>query len=207
MQVLVLIEDRKVQTKVLKILKIQKQFNTRCYNPKIGPADQIPGNTSVIITEAGAIDKEKQELVGMFQNASTTIQVVVFGEKIHSANILQWLCNGADAGLFKDELKDNLLPIILQLRPELSMPVLSRGLLSTLQNNNKVKPLSTDRLLTPREKQVLQVITRGNNYKMAGNKLNISRETVRAHIKNIYKKLKVNSLTEMVAKAITDNLV
>ena len=42
---------------------------------------------------------------------------------------------------------------------------------------------------------------------MIGYELNISYETVRSHIKKIYEKLHVASLTEVVAKAINQNIV
>lgn len=61
--------------------------------------------------------------------------------------------------------------------------------------------------LTLREKDVLACIVNGFDYKMVSFKLNISRETVRSHIKNIYGKLSVASLTEAVAKCIHYDLV
>jgi len=39
-----------------------------------------------------------------------------------------------------------------------------------------------------------------NSYKMTADQLNISHDTVRFHIKNIYKKLEVHSLLEAFAK-------
>lgn len=61
--------------------------------------------------------------------------------------------------------------------------------------------------LTPREKEVLTEIVNGRSYKMIASDLNISYETVRSHVKKIYDKLHVASLTEVVAKAINQNIV
>jgi len=47
----------------------------------------------------------------------------------------------------------------------------------------------------------------GLSYKMIGADLNISYETVRSHVKKIYEKLHVASLTEVVAKAIHQRIV
>jgi DNA-binding NarL/FixJ family response regulator len=71
-----------------------------------------------------------------------------------------------------------------------------------------VKPEETpDYRLTPREKEVLACIVEGLSYKMIADKLSISYETVRSHIKKIYEKLHVASLTEAVAKAINQRIV
>lgn len=61
--------------------------------------------------------------------------------------------------------------------------------------------------LSEREKEVLQSLVDGNSYKMVGSSLKISIDTVRAHIRNIYEKLQVNSKSEAVAKAIKDRIV
>jgi DNA-binding NarL/FixJ family response regulator len=61
--------------------------------------------------------------------------------------------------------------------------------------------------LTPKEKEVLTQIVNGQSYKMIAAELNISYETVRSHVKKIYEKLHVASLTEVVAKAINQNIV
>jgi DNA-binding NarL/FixJ family response regulator len=47
----------------------------------------------------------------------------------------------------------------------------------------------------------------GLSYKMIAHEWNIRYKTVRSHIKKIYEKLHVSSLTEVVAKAINQNIV
>ncbi len=61
--------------------------------------------------------------------------------------------------------------------------------------------------LSIREKEVLILLVDGLSYKMIAGKLKITYDTVRAHIKKIYKKLHVVSMTEAVAKAITQNII
>ena len=55
--------------------------------------------------------------------------------------------------------------------------------------------------LTPREQDVLHSLAAGNSYKMVAHELGISIDTVRTHIKRIYKKLQVHSVAEAIAKA------
>jgi len=79
--------------------------------------------------------------------------------------------------------------------------------LSRFQHISPKKDETADYQLTPREKEVLSLIVEGKSYKMIAADLSIGFETVRTHVKNIYSKLHVQSLTEMVAKAIRNKVV
>ncbi|MBL7719971.1 MAG: response regulator transcription factor [Flavipsychrobacter sp.] len=61
--------------------------------------------------------------------------------------------------------------------------------------------------ITPKEKTILEYMVQGNSYKMIAAQMGISNETVKTHIKNIYRKLQVNSSTEAVAKAIKRHII
>lgn len=54
--------------------------------------------------------------------------------------------------------------------------------------------------LTAREQDVLRSLAAGNSYKMIADELNMRLDTVRTHIKHIYEKLHVHSVTEAIAK-------
>ena len=60
--------------------------------------------------------------------------------------------------------------------------------------------------LSGREKEVLGLLVAGLSYKMIAGDLKITYDTVRAHMKKIYEKLHVASMTEAVAKAINQKL-
>jgi DNA-binding NarL/FixJ family response regulator len=57
--------------------------------------------------------------------------------------------------------------------------------------------------LSEREKEILNLLSQGLRYKEIANKLFLSTETVRTHIRNIYKKLHVNSRTDALNKAFS----
>lgn len=54
--------------------------------------------------------------------------------------------------------------------------------------------------LSPREKQILEMLSRGYLYKEISERLNIKFETVHTHIRNIYEKLQVHSRSQAVNK-------
>ena len=66
-----------------------------------------------------------------------------------------------------------------------------------------VKKLNdTEINLSDREKEILSSLSKGNSYKMIADSVCISIDTVRYHIRNIYKKMHVHSQSEAVATAL-----
>jgi len=61
--------------------------------------------------------------------------------------------------------------------------------------------------LSNSEKKVLRELTRGKSYKMIAITLNVSLETVKSHLKAIYRKLGVSNSTAAVSTAFQDGLV
>lgn len=61
--------------------------------------------------------------------------------------------------------------------------------------------------LTEREKEILQRLIESRSLRSIAESLFISLETVRTHVKHIYKKLHVANRTEAVMKAIQQGLV
>ena len=61
--------------------------------------------------------------------------------------------------------------------------------------------------LTDRELEILQLLVKGRSYKVLASECQISIDTVRTHIKNIYEKLQVHSMTDAVLTAIRENIV
>lgn len=121
------------------------------------------------------------------------------------------ICAGASGYILKNYLNTKLIESITELQYGGSpmSPSVARKVLNKMQQIPQyVRPEeSPDYQLTPREKEVLTCLVNGQSYKMIAADLNISYETVRSHVKKIYEKLHVASLTEVVAKAINQRLV
>lgn len=67
-------------------------------------------------------------------------------------------------------------------------------------NPQKAAPLESP--LSPREREITVGLVDGLSYKMIADRMNISTETVRFHIKSIYKKLHVHSKAEVITKSL-----
>lgn len=121
------------------------------------------------------------------------------------------ICAGASGYILKNFLNTRLIDSIkeLQFGGSPMSPSIARKVLTKMQQiPEHIKPEEApDYHLSKREKEVLACMVNGLSYKMIANQLNIGYETVRSHIKKIYEKLHVASLTEMVAKAIHQRIV
>ena len=68
--------------------------------------------------------------------------------------------------------------------------------------NPSRKNEATNSPLSDREKEIVVGLVDGLSYKMIADRMNISIETVRFHIKKIYKKLHVNCKAEVISKSL-----
>ena len=69
------------------------------------------------------------------------------------------------------------------------------------QTESKIS--SSIKVLSNREQEILNLLSKGFRYKEIAEKLFVSIETVRTHVRNIYEKLQVNSRTEAINKAFS----
>jgi RNA polymerase sigma factor (sigma-70 family) len=76
-------------------------------------------------------------------------------------------------------------------------PEIARRVVASLQK----KKNSNIEILTDREKQILDLLAKGFLYKEIAAELDISYETVKKHIQNIYEKLQVQNKVEALNKA------
>lgn len=84
---------------------------------------------------------------------------------------------------------------------------IARQVITAFKESKDTKMEQQEFELSPREKEVLTLLAGGNNYQQIANQLFISVDTVRHHIKNIYKKLHVHTQSEAVAKAIRKKII
>lgn len=131
------------------------------------------------------------------------IMLTVFEDNEH---IYKAICAGANGYLLKKNF-DQIVPAIKDVLSG-GAPMTSsvaKQVLSFLPKNNGAQAAASQ--LSERETQLLQLLVKGFSYKMIADQLNITLETVRTHIKKIYKKLQVNSATEAAYKAVHEKLI
>lgn len=137
------------------------------------------------------------------------VMLTVFEEP---ATILQAICAGADGYLLKKSSARDLLAAarsIVDGGAPLT-PGVARALLGMLRlgaATSERSPSPTRLSLSAREQEVLRCLVDGHGYKQTAAQLGISIETVRTHVKKLYKKLQVHSVAEAVSRAVREGLV
>ena len=121
--------------------------------------------------------------------------------------IFESIMAGATGDLLKKTSPEKLLEAIQDIyrggapmTPEIASKVL-------FFFRNKEEARASAYALSEKEKKVLSFLVEGLSYKMISDELNISYHTVNFHIRNIYHKLHVHTVSEAVAKAIRENIV
>src|SRR5690554_819018 len=79
-------------------------------------------------------------------------------------------------------------------------PQIARKVISHF--NEEAPKKNEDSILISREQDIVNGLVDGLSYKMIADRFDISIDTVRAHIRNIYKKLHVNSKAEVITKSL-----
>jgi DNA-binding NarL/FixJ family response regulator len=124
-------------------------------------------------------------------------------------SVFKALCAGACGYLVKKTPPSRLLEAIKDAyeggAPMSSL--IARQVITIFQQNKDSYSTVGDMDLSGREKEVLNSLAEGNNYQEIAERLFISVDTVRHHIRNIYRKLHVHSQSEAVAKAIRHGLI
>ncbi len=134
----------------------------------------------------------------------TLVVTTLFGDDAH---LFPALRAGAHGYLLKDQPEERLaaaLDGILRGEPPLS-PAIAQRLLRAF--NTPPAPDREPQTLTEREREVLVLVSKGCRLPELAQRLGISRHTVSDHLKNIYRKLKVNSRAEAALEAARLGLV
>lgn len=114
-----------------------------------------------------------------------------------SEKIFKSLCAGATGYILKDTELPDIKEAIMEVQAGGSF--MSSSVARKVVEYFSPKKAPND-ALSAKEEQIVHAIIDGLSYKMIGSRVGISTDTVRFHIKNIYRKLQVNSKSEVVTK-------
>ncbi len=145
-------------------------------------------------------------LLGEQMIKDLTIPKLVLSGFDAEKKIFEALKHGATGYMFKEELYslDSILETLLQGGAFIT-PTIALRVVTFFKDIKKSTENFED--LTEREAQILGELSSGYSPKEIAENLRISVLTVRAHIKNIYKKLEVNNQIQLLKKAKEKNLL
>lgn len=163
-------------------------------------------NPDVIIMDIEMPGMNGIEAVHVLRQSGSQIPILMQTVFEDQDSIFNAIKAGANGYLLKNSKFDDILKAIKDVfhgGSPLSGEIAKKVLLH-LQAESSTK---IDYKLTPKEGEVLQYLVNGLPYKQIAGKMNITYDTVRSHMKKIYEKLHVSSMTEAVIVAVKDKLV
>lgn len=138
-------------------------------------------------------------LVWHISQLNKDVQCIICSMYDDDEFIFSALKNGALGYLLKDSSGDQIIAALEGLKNGGSpmSPYIARRVIASFQ---KPKPVDVSQLISEREKEVLTLLSEGLIYKEIAERLFISHETVKQHIKHIYQKLHVQNKIEALNK-------
>ena len=138
-------------------------------------------------------------LVSHITRANENVQCIICSMYDDDEFIFSALKNGALGYLLKDSTGDEIIAALVELKNGGSpmSPYIARRVTASFQQSKEKK---ISELLSNREYEVLQQLAQGLVYKEIGERLFISHDTVKQHIKHIYQKLHVHNKVQVLNK-------
>ncbi len=166
-------------------------------------------NIDVVLMDIGLPGMNGIEGVKRAKQINPDVSILMLTIYEESEIVYDALCAGAYGYLVKKTPPLRLIDAIMEVY-EGGSPMssrIARQVISSFQNSKNGSHVDSQYNLSNREREVLNHLADGSNYQEIANELFISVDTVRHHIRNIYKKLQVHSQSEAVAKAIRKKLI
>ena len=215
--VLVVEDEPLIQQRLARILaQLGYQPDMLCFASTLAAARQLAAQRhyALALVDLGLPDGNGTALIAALRAQDATMGILVISAWSTEEAILQALRAGATGYLLKE--RDDL-EVMLSIRSVLRGgapidPFIARRVMIEFQQqpaSPAVAPMaaaSEDDALSPRD--ILQQVANGLSHRETAERLHISRHTVEAHIRNIYRKLSVNSrlraITEARARGLMD---
>ncbi len=163
-------------------------------------------NPDVILMDINMPGVNGIEAVKKVRSVNRKVQIIMLTVFDDNEHVFMALSAGANGYLLKKYISDKLIDAIeevVQGGAPMS-PAIARMVIDNMQQKQQLKDSYK---LTDREKEILQLLSKGNSFKMIAGGLGLSIDTIRTHVKHIYEKLQVNSQIEAVSKALNEKLV
>ncbi len=170
-----------------------------CWTAIEGIKADVP---DVVLMDVGLPGMSGIEGIRRIKEDHPDLDIVVLTVHENDEIVFEALCAGACGYLVKETPTERILEAMREVR-EGGSPM-STQIARMVTNSFQKK---SEHTLTARELDVLALLCKGKSYKMIAEALFISEETVRRHLKNIYKKLEVHSKSEAVAKALRQKMI
>jgi DNA-binding NarL/FixJ family response regulator len=161
-----------------------------------------PAGVDIIITQLLPVYDIQNNPYHSLKEKFSTAKILVVTPLEYANRSFETLKMGADGFCLKsdtlNELKSGLHSLIS------TGNYVSNSVLPYIINSIRAKSIfERENVLTPKENQIVKEVCEGHSYKVIAYNTNLSIDGVRYHLQRIYRKLEINSKTELVAIALS----
>jgi DNA-binding NarL/FixJ family response regulator len=208
---IVIVEDKKaVREGLAALLGLPGELS--CVNTYGNAEDMLaglgPDAPDLILMDIGLPGMSGIEATGRVKAARPETDIIILTVHEDDGSIFKALCAGACGYLLKDTPPAELMTAVVEAHrggsPMSSR--IARRVVALFQDRFQ-PPRESEIRITEREHEVLTSLATGNSYAAIADTMCVATDTVRFHIRNIYRKLQVHSQTAAVAKAIREDLI
>ncbi|HRJ29421.1 MAG TPA: response regulator transcription factor [Cyclobacteriaceae bacterium] len=196
-------DDNQIRTLLQQYLDRQPGFSctlvhgsVESFRRALSPANQ----PDVLLMDIGLPGMSGIDGMKLIKRDYPDIDIIMLTVYNDPDKIFQSLCAGATGYLLKntplEEIKEGIELLTRGGSP--MSPQIARKVIDFF--NTEKKTVSSP--LSEKEKEIVIGLVDGLSYKLIADRMNISLETVRFHIKNIYRKLHVHSKAEVISKSL-----
>ncbi len=179
-----------------------------CCEPAVAAAEagDLP---DVVLMDLGLPGMGGIEGTRRLKSLVPTADVVILTIHEDSDKVFDAICAGASGYLLKPSSSETILDAVRAVRTGAAVinPAIARKVLSLFARLAEPRSGAEEYGLTPRERQILQLLVDGLTIRQIADRLEVSFHTVDTHIRNIYSKLHVHTRGGAVAKAVKERLI
>jgi DNA-binding NarL/FixJ family response regulator len=156
-------------------------------------------NPDIVLTDINLPGKSGIDCITEIKNEIPDTQFIMFTIYEDNDQVFEALKAGASGYILKNTSPEKIIESLLELNDGGSpmSPKIARKVLTSFNvtTNNNVSDL-----ISKREQEVLELLSKGFLYKEIADKLNITLSTVKRHLNHVYQKLQVQNKTEAINK-------
>jgi len=207
-QLLIFEDNTRLRQSLEMLLNDEQNFSVAASFPDCDKADKMVEqyNADLVVMDIDMPGIGGVEGVKRIKNARPEVKVVMHTMFDDDGRIFDSICAGADGYMLKNTSPVQLVTALQEVMNG-GAPMSPFVAQKVFQHFRKQGARNTEYNLTKREQEILELLVKGNSYKMIADKSFITIDTVKKHLQNIYHKLHVSCGTEAVVKALKDKIV
>lgn len=197
-------DDRDICSSLAKLINNTNTFTCihQYHDCQSGVEGILKDPPNIVLMDIGLPDRSGIDAISEIRAKLPDLNVIVLTAHENDDYVFNALCAGASGYIVKEASTERILGAIQEVMNG-GAPMSTQIARMVVQSFQR----KTTTTLSPRETEVLNELCMGKSYKMIADALFISEETVRRHLKSIYRKLHVSSKSEAVAKALKERLI